>query len=180
MLSDAFKELLTIEEGRLEAIHADCLPFAKEGDAEASGVHRHVVKEVGEILDLVRAFRAVNETDPDKQRAEMNKYKILSEKSMNLSAFLFSNSHCAGQFRNAVLQSHGAMMNTIAREQILTIVDLGWRIIEGMNARDKQKLAEQGIVLETSPEANTNQQGNKSPTRASHLRLVSTEQNISP
>ncbi len=129
MLSDNFKTLLTIEEERLVAMRNDCAPFA-EGDDMASQVHHRAITDIDLVLDLTRAFRAANPPTTREKQIALRQYDQVSKTTMELSAYLFSNSHCAGQFRNAALQKHAAMLNTIAREQVLTCVNTGWALIE--------------------------------------------------
>lgn len=137
MLSDAFKELLSLQERRLEDIQADCLPFANRGEGESATVHQRIVDEVNEILRLTRIFKDTDLEEPEEQHNALKAYGIVSYASMNLAHFLFNNSNCSGPFRNKALQGHGAVMQIIAREQILICVNAGWAIIGKINERSR-------------------------------------------
>lgn len=139
MLSDNFKTLLTMEEERLTAIRNDCAPFAK-GDDVAAQVHQRAVTDIDFVLDLTRAFRAANPPTTREKQIALRQYDKVSLRTMELSSYLFNNSHCAGQFRNAALQKHAAMLNTIAREQVLTCVHTGWALIEDICDSSKTRL----------------------------------------
>lgn len=129
MLSENFKKLLTIEEERLNVIRADCAPFAN-GDDAAAAIHKRTIDDVDQILSMITDFRAATPvTIPEKQQALSN-FGNASLLSMELSSYLFSHSYCASQFRRAALQKHATMLNTIAREQVLTSVNAGWGLIE--------------------------------------------------
>ena len=133
MLSDKFQQLLDIQEERFSAIRAECAPFAAADNASGA-VHKRVVDDMDQLLSLTQNFRtaaATAQTTPDKQTA-LKTYGEASKISMELSGYLFSNSQCAGAFRNAALQKHGPLINTIAREQVLTCVNTGWALIEGI------------------------------------------------
>lgn len=128
MLSENFKTLLRIEEERLVAMRADCAPFAV-GDGKAAQVHQRAIDDMDRVLELTRAFHNANPATGREKREALQRYGQASKTTMALSSFMFSNSHCAGPFRNAALQKHAALLNTIAREQVLTCVNTGWELI---------------------------------------------------
>ena len=146
MLSEKFKELLNIEEERLLAIRSDCAQFVA-GDSHSAAVHQRVLEDVDLLLTMTRNFRDTDAQTKDEKQAALNAYLPCSRISMDLSSFLFSNSHCAGSFRNATLQKHAALINVIAREQILTNVNAGWAIIEDVLAASRARTGEAAVSL---------------------------------
>ncbi|QQG35964.1 MAG: hypothetical protein HYS17_10755 [Micavibrio aeruginosavorus] len=164
MLSDAFRELLDIQEERLEAIRAECAPFVSGQHAESTAIHQRIVSDIDELLSRTRAFRAAAPQTLDGKRKALEDYGAVSKISMELCTFLFSGSHAAGPFRHPVLQKHAVLIHTIAREQVLTCVNTGWALIEETLAESK------GLSPDNAPPA----AAPKTQLRG-HLRVVSND-----
>ncbi len=152
MLSDKFKQLLDIQEERLSVIRADCAPFAGDQDAPQK-VHQRIVDDIDRIIDLTRAFRAATPTTAQDKQNVLQTYGQSSKISMELSGFIFQNSHCSGAFRHAALQKHGALVHVIAREQVTTCVNMGWALIEDILAASRKRTSETGPIVASADTA---------------------------
>lgn len=165
MLSDAFRELLNIQEERLQAIRAECAPFVSGQHAESAAIHQRIVSDIDELLSRTRAFGAATPQTFDEKKKALEDYGVVSKISMELCSFLFSGSHAAGPFRHPALQKHAVLIHTIAREQVLTCVNTGWALIDETLAGSKALSPDN-----PSPSANPP----KTQTRG-HLRVVSND-----
>lgn len=178
MLSDNFKQLLDIQEERLGVIRADCAPFAGDQD-NAQQVHQRIVDDIDQIIDLTRAFRAANPSTTQDKQAALQTYGQSSKISMELSGFIFQNSHCSGAFRHAALQKHGALVHVIAREQVTTCVNMGWTLIEDILAASRKRTSDVGPTIASADSSSAPYTpAPTDPTARDRTSLYSQEGNI--
>lgn len=123
MLSDAFKQLLAIQQHLYGDILQDCTPYASCDHVGDALLHGRIVETVTKLTALTDDFckaAEVMQTREDK-RAACKILKPGSALSMALYQYLLTNIDKATVFRRAALKNHAEMMFHMNQQQIITI-----------------------------------------------------------